>query len=347
MSQETRTWTWTFEHPVERMWPVLADTARFNEAAGLPKHEIEEVPQEDGSVRYFGRGRVGGLALRWEEWPANWVECRWFEHCLAFENGPLGRLCTKLRLEPTETGCRAIYRVEVAARNAVGKLLLATAFFAGMERSIRPLFETAGAFVDGERDTAFECQSPALAHGAVERAAEMVARIEASSYGHALASRLADYVLTRPEADVWTIRPLALARLWDVPERHAIELCLQAVRCGLLRLRWDLLCPRCQVGKGSLLALDQLPDGAHCDTCNIDYEQDFSNNVELAFHPANAIRPLQSGEYCLSGPMGTPHIKLQLALGAGRIPEGGGIAGPRRLSGADFGAGSRGPGGMA
>ena len=137
------------------------------------------------------------------------------------------------------------------------------------------------------------------------------------THGHGLAERLSKQVLAHQEVDVWTIRPLQLARSWDVPERQTIELCLQAVKQGLLRLRWDLLCPRCQVGKGSVLALDELPTGAHCATCNIDYERDYANNVELAFHPANSIRVLEAGEYCLFGPGSTPHIKAQLTLAAG------------------------------
>ncbi len=36
----------------------LADSARFNEAAELPKHEIEEIPRNDGSVLYIGRARI-------------------------------------------------------------------------------------------------------------------------------------------------------------------------------------------------------------------------------------------------------------------------------------------------
>src|SRR3546814_1571272 len=54
-----------------------------------------------------------------------------------------------------------------------------------------------------------------------------------------------------------------------------------------------------------------------CPTCNIDYERDFSRNVELSFLPAPAVRPLGSGEHCLFGPMSTPHIWLQRSLAAG------------------------------
>lgn len=161
----------------------------------------------------------------------------------------------------------------------------------------------------------------------------MVAEIEASPNGHGLARRLADHVLQAQEVDLWHMRPIGLGRLWSVPERHAIELCLQAVKAGLLELRWDILCPRCRVAKAWAGGLDRLPTGAHCSSCNIDYERDFSKNVEASFRPAGAIRALASGEYCLWGPMSVPHVRAQIHLNPGELRElpGGLAPGPYRL----------------
>jgi class 3 adenylate cyclase len=157
----------------------------------------------------------------------------------------------------------------------------------------------------------------------------MVRRLEATPHGHGLAGRLAELVLCAQEVDLWHIRPLRLARAWGRPEREVIELCLQAVRAGLLDLQWSLLCPRCRVAKANVGNLDQLPRGAHCGTCNIDYEREFSRNVEASFRPAAAIRPIAGGEYCLFGPMSTPHIKVHVTVDAGatrvldaRLPHG-------------------------
>ena len=100
----------------------------------------------------------------------------------------------------------------------------------------------------------------------------------------------------------------------DNPPVNALS---QAVRAGLLTMRWDLLCPRCRVAKAAVQALDQLPKGAHCATCNIDYDRDFSRNVELSFAPAPAVRELGTGEHCLFGPMSTPHIWVQRTLRPG------------------------------
>ena len=289
---KSRTWVWQFDRPVAEIWPVMS--------------EVVDSDRCDSS----GRKK-----------PVNWVHEQWFEHCRYFTNGPLEFLCARMKLIAEENGCRCEYTAEAAARNLVGDLLLSTNFFVKIGRTFTPLAESAAQFARGERDTEFDFKPPKLGPGALERADDIVARIEETPHGHGLARRLADWVLTRQDVDVWTIRPLALARLWDVPARLAIEVCLEAVKQGLLRLRWDLLCPRCQVGKESVLALDQLPEGAHCGTCNIDYDRDFSNSVELAFHPANAVRPVENGEYCLFGPMSTPHIKVQLTLAPGEREE--------------------------
>ncbi len=82
-------------------------------------------------------------------------------------------------------------------------------------------------------------------------------------------------------------------------------------------MKWDLLCPNCRGAKLSVAALSELPRGAHCPSCNIDYERDFEKNVELSFAPAPAVRPLHDGGFCLSGPMGTPHVAVQVLLQPG------------------------------
>lgn len=313
----SRTWSWNFAHPPEAIWPLLADTARFNEAAGLPRYTVEEIPRPDGSVAYFGQARFGPFDLRWEEHPVNWVAGQWFEHCRSFLNGPLLSLCAHFVLEAEGSGSRGRYTVTAEPRNLLGRLILATGFFRSAERNFSRLAREADLYAGGERAQPFPYVPPKLSADLKAKIDRLVAEIEASPNGHGLARRLADFVLESQEVDLWHIRPLLLAKRWQVPELSAIELCLQAVKTGLLELRWDLLCPRCRVAKASALGLDRLPQGAHCPSCNIDYDRDFSRNVEASFRPAAAIRPLLSGEYCLWGPMSTPHVAAQIHLAPG------------------------------
>ena len=314
---QSRTWVWSFDSPPEAVWPLLADTARFNEAAKLPKQEIEERAREDGSVLYLARACQGPFALEWREKPVNWISNRWFEHCRYFSKGPLASLCARFSLEPDGAGCKGSYTIEAAPANLLGSLILRTAFFESAGRNFSALAESARDCAAGRRETPFDYQAPAPAAGIGARVEALVETIEASGHGHGLAWRLADFVLSAQEVDLSQLRPLRLARLWQEEPREVIELCLEATRAGLLVLRWDLLCPRCRTAKAVVGGLDALPQGAHCDTCNIDYERDFAKNVELSFRPDPAIRPISFGEYCLFGPMSTPHIHIHLTLAPG------------------------------
>jgi class 3 adenylate cyclase len=333
VGEKSASWTWHFDRPPAEIWPIIADTARLNEAAALPKHKITEIVQPDGSVRFYARARMGPFDLKWRDQPVNWVNEQWVEHCRYFETGPLKSLCAHFTLQPNGAGSIGHYRISAEAANPIGRVILATGFFPASGRTFGRLAREANEFAKGERGTPFDFTAPKPATEVVARVARLVAEIEATPHGHGLAQRLADHVLNAQEADLWTIRPLKLARDWNRPPLETIELCLQAVRSGLLQLRWNLLCPRCRVAKSWVGGLDRLPEGAHCSSCNIDFGCDFAKNVEAGFRPAEAIRPLESGEYCLWGPMSTPHVKAQIALEPGetRIVAAGLDFGPYRL----------------
>ncbi len=314
----SRTFVWRFDQPPEAIWRALADTARFNEAAGLPKHKIEEAGQPDGSVRFFARARKGVFELAWEEVPVEWVDGQWFRHLRIFSKGPLRTLCATLRLEPDgRGGSVGHYTLEASAANLIGRLILASGFFRTVERDFTRLAESARDWAAGERETPFDVAPAPLSASARARVDAMLSRIDASPNGHGLGRRFGDWLLSAQEVDLIRIRPLVLARRWGARELEVVEMCLQAVKEGLLELRWDLLCPRCRGAKLAVISLDQLPRGAHCNSCNIDYDRDFARNVELSFCPAPAVREVAEGEFCLFGPMSTPHVKVQVTLEPG------------------------------
>lgn len=321
MGVHSHQWVWTFDQPPDAIWPLLADTARFNEAAGLPKQDITETPQDDGSILFTAVAKQGPITLAWREQPVNWISEKWFEHCRYFTKGPLKCLCARLEIEPDGNGSRVLYTAEAEAANLLGELALRTVFFKAAGRTFSKLVDDAAEFARGERETPFETAVPKLDAAVRERIDRALEAINATPHAHNLAEPLAQFATTGSEVDVVKIRPLALARRWNAEPRDVIEVCLEATRAGLLDLRWDLLCPRCRVAKSVSAGLDALPTGAHCGTCNIDYERDFSQNVELSFQPAAGIRPISFGEYCLFGPMSTPHIVAQISVPAGESRE--------------------------
>lgn len=314
---KSHTIVWEFDHPPEVMWPLLADTGRFNEAAGLPKHQIRQVEQADSTVRFFAEAKAGPITLAWEEIPVEWVTGRWFRHERRFSRGPFAMLIAVAEFEPSPGGCRCVYRMDVEPANFIGRLLLATRFFSDAEKSFNRLVDEVRRFAAGASNRVFVTRRVALDKERTLRLDQIVADINASPNGHGLGNRLADYILEAQETDLIRMRPRRLARDWHQEELAVTELCLEAVRAGLLESRWDLLCPRCRGAQLSTASLDQVPEAAHCDSCNISYDRDFSRNVELSFQPAPAVRPVQDGEFCLFGPMSMPHVILQVGLDPG------------------------------
>jgi class 3 adenylate cyclase len=334
-----RTFTHDFGGPLPAVWGAMADTARYNAAAALPKQTITETPGPAGDVRFIARAKVGGMALEWEDLPCNWVREHWFEHRRRFTKGPLAVMDARLDLSPAPEGCHGDYRLEVAPNGLLGRLLIAGGFLRSAERMFKGLAEQADRFARGERAVPFVPATVPVTGAARARLETLAQKLEAGPYGHGLGERLVALVAEGLEVDVERIRPIPLARRWGVPERHVIEACLEATRLGMLELRWDLLCPRCRGAKATAGTLDQVPTGAHCGTCNIDYARNFSRNVELVLRPAPSIRPIEGGEFCLLGPMSTPHIWVHVTVEAGeeRDIEVQLTPGPYRLRTLEFG----------
>src|SRR5262249_46799600 len=128
MSVQSQTWEWTFDQPVAAMWPLMADTARFNEAASLPRHQITEIPRPDGSVHYFAKAKVGPFNVEWQDRPVNWVTGQWLEHTRWFKTGPLKTLGAEIRLEPHGAGSKVLYSVTMEPANLFGRLILGRLF---------------------------------------------------------------------------------------------------------------------------------------------------------------------------------------------------------------------------
>ncbi len=313
--RQSRQFHFEFDYPVERLWAVVADTARWGEAAGFPRYRVREELQPDGTVRIFSEARIGRFDLAWEELPSDWVAERWFRQRRLFSRGPIAAMTTTATFEDRGPRSAVTIDLEFGCNNLFGSLL-AKRLLKAYEGKARDVLETAARLIEAERPTLFESHyNPPP--GQLERARKLVAGLRDTPYEHGLGTALLDHIQQHQEVDLWSMRPLAIARDWQRSEQDVIELFLQSVRAGLLESRWDILCPRCRISKASAGNMSDLPKGVHCDACNIDFESDFASNVELSFSPSPAVRPVEYGYFCRSGPGVTPHIKTQCTLPPG------------------------------
>jgi class 3 adenylate cyclase len=306
-----------FPKPPEAIWPFVADSARINELVGFPPYEVEERTGADGRVRRLATARIGPLRVQWEESFGEWLENRRVVQTREFLNGPLRHFEACADIYPEGGGSRLVF---TSAIECVGVLGLLARLSGQIRRegdkriaAIEAMVNAADLPGEVPGMSARETVKP----GALRRLNALIADLDHDPASRGLAPKLADFLLHAPTVALRAIRPLALARVWRAAPNDAVGLFLAAQRLGIVGMGWDLLCPRCRGAKLRVGRLHELPAGAHCSSCNIDYKRDFTRNVELTFHPEPWLRPQPKGELCLLGQGSTPHVKFQVEVAAG------------------------------
>ena len=305
-----------FAKPPEAIWPIVADTARINELSGSPVYQVEERADAQGRIHRLASVGLGPLRLRWEDAYSEWQENRRIVQTRNFLNGPLRRFQAAVDLYPEGSGSRLVFSSEIECVGVLGWLAKSSGQIDREGDKRLAVIDKLIADADRQDQLTDADDAAAVRSAARRRLMVSIAKLEQDPASHGLAPTLGEFLLHAPVVKLRAIRPLTLARSWAAPPEDAVELFLAAQRLGIVAMGWDLLCPRCRGAKSSVRHLHDLPDGAHCSSCDIDYRRDFTRNVELTFHPEPWLRPLPKGELCLLGQSTTPHVKFQAEVGA-------------------------------
>ncbi len=300
-----------FTQPPEAIWPFVADTARLNEMSGSPRYRVEERPDAQGRIHRFATVALGPLRMKWEEGYGEWQENRRLSQTRNFVNGPFRRSHSSFELAPEGLGTRLTFAAEVDCVGVLGWLTKLSGKIGREGEKRLAAIEKLVAEAAMPDHILGAMPDDAVKPAARRRFDGLIANLDRDPASHGLAPKLADFLLHAPMLALSSIRPLAVARTWHAAPEATVELFLAAQQLGILTMGWDLLCPRCRGAKSRVERLHELPRGAHCSSCNINYERDFTRNVELTFRPEPWLRPLAEGELCLLGQGSTPHVKFQ------------------------------------
>jgi adenylate cyclase len=310
--------------PPERVWPLLADTDRFNRING--SEQVQYRPIEDDSptsARFVAETRAGGFKLVYEEYPFEWSHQKTFGVHRRMRGGPVESYTWRVSLERTkagqgggalEGGTRATLRFEITPR----LWALRPIAWINAQRFAGKFLELA-AHVDahvqeGASSPYIEPVSesdPALIEAAI-------ARLRADDVAAPLAEKLRALVSGGADADVVRMRPFELADQWGVERCDVLRAFLKAVPAGLVELRWGIICPSCVTASQQVRALEEIALEGHCQLCDITFDLDLDRAVEATFLPHPSVRQVPEALFCIGGPARTPHVLVQSVIEAGK-----------------------------
>jgi class 3 adenylate cyclase len=319
-------WEFDLDSSPEQLWPLIADTNRFNRDTGVPA--VEPVPT-DGQTLKNARRRlrlsVFGIPVEWEELPFEWTRPRRFGVTRRYSKGPITELRVLVELTPRQVasetlagshqlaGTKVSYQVWAKPGNIIGLIAIPIQIGILSARSFARTLRKYDALAKQGRTAATLSPKVEFVAGGRARLLALSEKMAAQGTDGELVALLVDYIENADEFALARMRPYELARQMNQPRRAVLEACLCATRAGILDLQWNLICPMCRGGSG-LGSLKELGSNVHCPGCNIDFLVNFEQSVELTFRPNPSIRKTAGDLFCVGGPQVTPHITAQQLL---------------------------------
>ena len=119
-------WEFDLESSPEQLWPLVADTNRFNRDTGVP--EVEAVSAKGtrlGNARRRMRLFFLGMAVEWEEQPFEWTRPQKFGVVRRYTKGPITELRVLAELNPRNPrGTKLVYQLWAQPRNVLGLVII-------------------------------------------------------------------------------------------------------------------------------------------------------------------------------------------------------------------------------
>jgi hypothetical protein len=282
-------WQWELQSDPERLWPLVADTNRFNRDTGLPALQRSG----DAPLRNARRGlrfSILGINVEWVEEPFEWVRPHRFGVVRHYRSGLIATLRVEVQLLPAQSGgTLLVYESWLKLRNLLGVAGIPF-FMAANRRRFASVFRRYDEEAQERAHPSLHPSGIQFVSGGRQRLAGIRERLAQVTGAGNVVALLCEVVGRDDDLLVARLRPFALADAWGAPRNQVLDVCLHATRSGLLVLQWDLLCPMCRGPKASSNTLSGIREQVHCDTCNIDFTANFERSVELTFTPSPSVR---------------------------------------------------------
>jgi class 3 adenylate cyclase len=305
-----------------RLWPYVSHTDRVNHALGLPAVRYTTRRDPARGVERFAEARLAGQTLRWQEHPYEWIEGRRLSVLREFSTGPFLWFMNVVELLPASGGgTRLTQRFRVVPRNWLGRLIARLELGRRSPRNFGRLYRQLDGYLQSHSSAPAEVDAFGVNHvmtaSGRSRLRERLDRLSEAQVDPSAVETLRQYLEHASDLDVARIRPLVFAERFGLVPQNVVTLFLLAAREGVLTLLWDILCPSCRIPADVQETLASLKDHAYCPSCDLKYEVDFANSVEMIFRVHPEIRSTETRTYCIGGPAFSAHVVAQVRLAEG------------------------------
>lgn len=122
---------------------------------------------------------------------------------------------------------------------------------------------------------------------------ERLAALEAARpWSPRVIAKLEGHIRAASDDALFRINPITFAKEKHLSEGEVIDLCLYATSCGLLRMDWLLLCPKCSCVVESFGSLKGVHNRYRCQICQIEYEAILDDFIAVTFTISPELRQI-------------------------------------------------------
>ncbi len=317
---------WDLQGSAEALWPYVSNTDRINCAVGVPSVVYQTRRDDRGRLRKYGEFRMAGLQIGWEEHPFESVEGQRLGILREFDKGPFEWFLSIVELMPQSAGGTKLrHTVRINPRGLVGRLVATMEVTVKGKRALDRVYGRIDQAVTGRLgDSALT--DPFIAPERMSKARQQrlesrLDRLAQRGIDPTTIEHLGEFLRDAPAQELGRIRPIAVARNFGLDGPQFVVSCLHAAREGLLDIGWDILCPTCRISSRVADTLKEIEQHERCEVCDLDFEVDLANSLELIFKAHPEIRAADVGTYCIGGPEHSPHVVVQIRMAPGERAE--------------------------
>ncbi len=312
-SKKTFHVVWCFPLPITatELWPYISDTSRFNRELGLAQRQEREVEGQK-----IVTTKLLGFKQEWVEEPWTWFFERSIESLRIYKKGIAKSARAVFILDPKGTTVDLYINFSWSTDNLLGlfflKLtnsLLKKNFLTALIKIstfVKTHTQASPKALQQRNDPAANVNLPAL-----EKAAQVLRLRKVNSK---VVDGICEFIKYGDDIDLYRIKAITLANNLQMPKGEILKACMESVRYGLLSITWDVICPHCRGVRVAAESFGKIPQSADCLVCDVDFQTDTLESIEVVFHVHPTYRKVTEVLFCAAEPAKKDHLRVQEKL---------------------------------